>query len=88
MSEKDLNESFLKYCEKIKKVQNLDNIVLLALYGHYKQATCGDCDIDEPYKIYYKEHAKYTAWFENKNISKEKAMASYIKLVKKSLKDV
>ena len=89
MTEKDLNESFLKYCEKIKKAKDLDldNETLLSLYGLYKQSTCGNCDISEPYKIYYKEHAKYKAWLNNKDITKEKSMESYIKLVKKILKN-
>ena len=88
MTEKDLNESFLKYCEKIKKAKELDNETLLSLYGLYKQSTCGNCNISEPYKIYYKDHAKYIAWLKNKDISKENAMESYIKLVKKTLKNV
>ena len=87
MTEKELEEKFLKYSEKIKKATSLDNDTLLSLYGLYKQATVGECNIEEPYKIYYKEHAKYKAWNNNKDMSKENSMKAYIKLVKKILND-
>ena len=87
MTEKELEEKFLKYSEKIKKATSLDNDTLLSLYGLYKQATVGECNIEEPYKIYYKEHAKYKAWINNKDMSKENSMKAYIKLVKKILND-
>ena len=87
MTEKELEEKFLKYSEKIKKATSLDNDTLLSLYGLYKQATVGECNIEEPYKIYYKEHAKYKAWTNNKDMSKENSMKAYIKLVKKILND-
>jgi len=87
MTEKELEEKFLKYSEKIKKVTSLDDDTLLLLYGLYKQTTVGGCNIVEPYKIYYKEYAKYTAWNNNKDMSKENSMKAYVKLVKKILND-
>ena len=63
-----MEEKFLKASEDIRSTKNLDNETLLSLYGYYKQATCGSCDIAEPYRIYYKEHAKYIAWNNNKDV--------------------
>ena len=87
MTEKEIEEKFEKYCKKIKSASNLDDDTLLSLYGYYKQSTVGGCNIEEPYRIYYREHAKYVAWNNNKNMSKENAMRAYIKLVKKILND-
>ena len=82
-----MEEKFLKASQDIKKSKDLDNDTLLSLYGYYKQATCGPCDITEPYRIYYKEHAKYIAWNNNKDVSKEDAMKYYVRLVNKILKE-
>lgn len=80
-----MEEKFLKATNDIKSVSSLDNETLLCLYGYYKQATKGDCDIEEPYKFYYKEHAKYDAWNCNKGMSKEEAMKLYVRKVKNIL---
>ena len=82
-----MEEKFLKASEDIRSTKNLDNETLLSLYGYYKQATCGSCDIAEPYRIYYKEHAKYIAWNNNKDVIKEDAMKYYVRLVNKILKE-
>lgn len=80
-----MTEIFFKATEDIKQAKDLDNETLLSLYGYYKQAICGDCNIDEPYRIYYKEHAKYEAWNNNKGMSKEEAMKLYSRKVKNIL---
>ena len=82
-----MEEKFLKATEDIRKVKVLDNDTLLLLYGYYKQATCQNCDINEPYRIYYKEHAKYEAWNNNKGMSKEEAMKLYVRKVKNILEN-
>ena len=82
-----MEEKFLKAVEDIRNAKNLENETLLSLYGYYKQATCGNCSITEPYKIYYKEHAKYIAWYDNKDVNKEDAMKYYVRLVNKILKE-
>tara|TARA_Y100000768_G_scaffold293297_1_gene227207 strand:+ start:15208 stop:15483 length:276 start_codon:yes stop_codon:yes gene_type:complete len=61
-----------------KPVENKD---LLYLYGMYKQATVGNCNIKEPPSYDIKEHAKWDEWNNNKNISKSIAMAFYISRV-------
>ena len=83
-----MDEKFLKATEDIRKAKDLDNETLLSLYGYYKQATCGKCNIEEPYRIYYKEHAKYEAWNDKKDMSKEDAMKYYVRLVGGILKKI
>ena len=50
----------------------------LSLYKYYKQATIGDCDIQEPSKDNINEYAKWNAWNEVKGVEKNFAMGSYI----------
>ena len=78
-----MEEKFLKAVDEIRGAKDLDNDTLLLLYGYYKHTTCGKCNIVEPYRIYYKEHSKYEAWNNNKELSKEESMKYYIRLVNK-----
>lgn len=55
---------------------------LLFLYGHYKQATEGNCNKSKPLFINFKECAKWDAWNKLMNLPKEEAMLLYIKKVK------
>jgi len=55
----------------------------LLLYGLYKQATCGNCLIPEPSRLYLKDYAKYSSWIKFKNMDKYDAMKQYTNLVKK-----
>jgi acyl-CoA-binding protein len=73
----------------LKKIKNIDmdklNIsdgIKLELYKYYKQSTIGDCNIKEPYSIYYKEHAKWKAWNSIKGMKPEDAMSEYINYYK------
>lgn len=61
---------------------NLSDAIKLDFYKYYKQATEGDCDIPEPYTIYYKAHAKWTAWKSLTGMAQEDAMAEYINYYK------
>jgi diazepam-binding inhibitor (GABA receptor modulating acyl-CoA-binding protein) len=70
---------------KALKDINMDLLILndeikLDFYKYYKQATIGDCNINEPYRIYYKSHAKWEAWNSIKGMSIEDAMKNYISL--------
>lgn len=76
-------EKFTKATEDIKNVSNLDNDTLLNLYGYYKQATIGNCNIDKPNFWDFKGCAKWTAWNDHQNMDKKKAMKCYVKLVNK-----
>ncbi len=51
---------------------------LKKLYGLYKQAIIGDCNIDEPSKILnYKDNVKWNSWNSNKGMKKSDAMSKY-----------
>ena len=57
---------------------NISDSIKLDFYKYYKQATVGDCNIQEPYSIFYKAHAKWKAWNSIKGMSMEDAMKEYI----------
>jgi acyl-CoA-binding protein len=59
---------------------NLSNEIKLNFYKYYKQSTIGDCNINEPYTIFYKDHAKWKAWNSIKGMLIEDAMNNYISL--------
>lgn len=83
--EKQVLEEFEKSCENIKVKTNLDNDTLLILYGLFKQATIGDCNISKPGFFDMKGQAKWNAWNDNKNMDKQTAMKRYIRKVKSIL---
>jgi diazepam-binding inhibitor (GABA receptor modulating acyl-CoA-binding protein) len=58
-----------------------DNNELLELYALYKQATCGDCDVEKPGSLNFKQKSKWNAWNSVKGLSSQKAKQLYIKLV-------
>ena len=58
-----------------------DNEELLQLYALYKQATEGNVSGERPGGFDFKAIAKYDAWEELKDKSKEQAMQEYITLV-------
>jgi diazepam-binding inhibitor (GABA receptor modulating acyl-CoA-binding protein) len=76
---------FEKACEDIKSVSNLDNETLLNLYGLYKQACEGDCNISKPGFFDLKGTAKWSAWNENLGMDKFTAMRRYVRKVKNYL---
>ncbi|CAE8624811.1 unnamed protein product, partial [Polarella glacialis] len=53
--------------------------VLAKVYGLFKQATVGDACGDPPADESKK--AKFEAWLANKGMSKDEAMAAYVKLI-------
>jgi diazepam-binding inhibitor (GABA receptor modulator, acyl-CoA-binding protein) len=87
MSEQSLEEQFAKATKDIKKIPTLEQEELLLVYGYYKQALFGDCNIEKPSFFNFKETAKYDAWMERKGTNKEKAMKHYIKIVTTLLRD-
>jgi acyl-CoA-binding protein len=76
--------------EKLKDMNmdllNLSDEIKLDFYKYYKQSTIGDCDISEPYTIFYKSHAKWEAWNSIKGMQIEDAMKKYILLYKTYIK--
>lgn len=82
----DLIQEFTDSAEQIKNCgKNFDDDTLLKLYGYYKQANKGDCDIECPSFWQVKEKAKWEAWNQHKGMTSEHAMKRYIKLVSKLL---
>ncbi|KAK6491453.1 acyl-CoA-binding protein-like protein [Huso huso] len=74
-----LRAEFEKVAEDVKKVKSRpEDEELLELYGLYKQATVGDINIDRPRMLDMKGKAKWDAWDERKEMSKDDAMAAYI----------
>lgn len=61
---------------------NISDAIKLDFYKYYKQATVGDCNIQEPYSIYFKAHAKWKAWNSIKGMANEDAMKEYINYYK------
>ena len=83
-------EKFKKYSKKIETnneyvTNNCTNDDLLILYAFFKQATDGDCNIDEPYFYEIRKKSKYNAWMDIKGTSQKQAMECYIKKAKEIL---
>lgn len=54
----------------------------LKFYGYYKQATIGPVNTSQPSFYKFVERAKWNAWNEVKDISKDQAMQAYIDQMK------
>lgn len=61
--------------------KKLTNDQLLQLYGHYKVATVGANTTPQPSMLDIKGSAKWKAWKNASNQTRQQAEASYIKLV-------
>jgi diazepam-binding inhibitor (GABA receptor modulating acyl-CoA-binding protein) len=66
---------------KVKDYTNVSTDIQLKLYGLYKQITIGNINISKSSFFDIKGNAKYTAWENLKNKSKESAMIEYIQIV-------
>lgn len=81
----DINDIFNKasnYLSQNKhiKVSNKDK---LSLYGFYKQAISGKCNISKPTGIDMVQQAKWEQWNSLGKMTKKEAMENYIQIVKK-----
>ncbi len=86
MGNEDIKKNFEKAAEDIKNSNlKLDDETMLSLYGYFKQATTGDCNVEQPGVFDLKGKAKYDAWIQNKGMNKEHAMKRYVKKVEKLL---
>ena len=54
---------------------------LLHIYGLYKQATVGDCNLPEPGFFQFKEKQKWTAWNQKRGLQQNTAKQSYIDFI-------
>ena len=85
MKNKNQKMNFEQSCEYIKN-KTLNNDQLLELYGLYKAATVGACNVPRPKSflgIRNRETAKWDAWNERSEISQERAKRMYIEFVSK-----
>jgi diazepam-binding inhibitor (GABA receptor modulating acyl-CoA-binding protein) len=83
--DEQIKADFEKACEDIKGVSGLDNETLLSLYGLYKQASGGDCNVSKPGFFDPKGAAKWTAWNEHQGMDRVTAMRRYVRKVNKIL---
>lgn len=82
-----LEEEFNKYTKIVKNLKETpDDDELLTLYGLYKQSIEGDCNINKPIFLNFKEKSKYNAWKDHEGLETKKAMKYYIREVKRLIK--
>ncbi|XP_031347589.1 acyl-CoA-binding domain-containing protein 6-like [Photinus pyralis] len=83
IEEDEATLNFLNAADHVKKlVSTLDNNTLLDLYGLYKQATEGPCNIPRPSWYNMKARSKWDAWNKLCNIPQHEAKTDYVKLVR------
>jgi len=62
---------------------------ILELYGIYKQATKGDCDVKvRPTRLDVKKYAKFTEWMKHKGMTKVDACRMYVQILESRLDDL
>merc|ERR1712130_345365 len=78
-----LDQDFEAAAEVIKTKVNktLSDDELKEIYALYKQATCGDINIDKPGMMDIKGCAKWDAWNSKKGVPSEEAKQQYIEMV-------
>jgi diazepam-binding inhibitor (GABA receptor modulating acyl-CoA-binding protein) len=75
----NFEQSFRDAAARIKTRKTVpSNTDLFILYGLYKQATEGDCNIPQPWAVQIEARAKWEAWNKNKNMMRMNAMRNYI----------
>jgi acyl-CoA-binding protein len=75
----NFEQSFRDAAARVKTRKMVpSNADLFILYGLYKQATEGDCNIPQPWAVQIEARAKWEAWNKNKNMMRMNAMRNYI----------
>lgn len=76
------SKEFLIAAETVKKLaQTPTNDELKIIYGFYKQAVFGDCNIEKPSILAFTEKSKWESWNSNKGLSKYDSEVKYILFV-------
>ena len=83
---KDAVDFMNKYKDRIEDL-NSDNDILLEVYGLYKQATCGNCNIPQPSVFNLRDTAKYNAWIKYKDNQQVYVMKLYVIKINKIIKN-
>ncbi|GBM74253.1 Putative acyl-CoA-binding protein [Araneus ventricosus] len=74
-----LDEKFTAAAASVKDMKSRpSDSELLELYALYKQATVGDCNIDQPGALDLKAKAKWEAWNGKKGMSQDAAKEAYV----------
>jgi diazepam-binding inhibitor (GABA receptor modulating acyl-CoA-binding protein) len=73
------SQEFLNAAATAKKLANTPTTEeLKVLYGFYKQAVFGDCNVEKPSFFDFKEKAKWESWNSNKGTCKYDSEVKYI----------
>lgn len=79
-----LTDSFNKAANHLQNLlPNLDNQILLTLYGYYKQGSQGPCNTPKPSWYDMKAKSKWEAWNKLGDMPQNKAKEIYIETIKK-----
>jgi acyl-CoA-binding protein len=79
-----LTDTFNKAANHLQNLlPNLDNQVLLSLYGYYKQGSQGPCNIPKPSWYDMKAKSKWEAWNKLGDMSQNEAKMIYVETIKK-----
>ncbi len=74
--------NFEQACERVKHLSRVPtNTEKLVLYALYKQATIGNVQGSQPWKIQVEPRAKWDAWATQRNKSQDQAKREYIQYV-------
>jgi diazepam-binding inhibitor (GABA receptor modulating acyl-CoA-binding protein) len=74
----NIEENFKYACENVQSLETKpSNSDLLYLYSHFKQATVGDCNTEQPSFFDAKNRSKWNAWKELEGMTKNDAMLNY-----------
>lgn len=78
-SDTDLPETFERAATHLQTLfSRLDTKTILSLYGLYKQATVGPCDIPQPGWFQMQNRQKWDAWKQLKDMPSQAAMKTYV----------
>jgi len=77
----EIEKIFNSYVSKVKALKNINDSDKLFLYAHYKQVLNGNNINSKPSIFNRIEMAKWKAWNDVKDVSKNDAMKNYIKKV-------
>lgn len=77
----DTDSAFERATNSIRDCTITDSRLLLRLYGLYKQATVGDCNIPKPSYLNFTARQKWEAWDSLRSTSQSEAKGTYADLV-------
>jgi diazepam-binding inhibitor (GABA receptor modulator, acyl-CoA-binding protein) len=79
-----MEDQFSRAQERVNKLSRRpSNDQLLELYSLYKQAIVGNVTGDRPGGFDFKGRAKWDAWKQRDNLSRQEAMRQYVDLVER-----